>query len=114
AGASSSERLACHRRPEQREVRVERERAREPGPRGAAVAEAALDHSAVEELERVPCAEPERMLRIAERLLTTAVPRQRPREDVIAVDRWPFALRAPSERERLPQPQTVVDVEEGR
>ena len=55
---------AAHRfavgRPEQREVRVERERAPEPRLRDRVVPEAALDVAAVEELERVLRAEAER------------------------------------------------------
>ena len=64
------------------------------------MAEAALDHPAVEELERVARPEPERALRVAPRLAAAAVPLERPREDVVAVDRRPLALREARERER--------------
>ena len=100
------------RRPEHREVRVQRERAPEPGARGAGVAEAALDHPAVEELERVLRAEPQRAPRVAERLGAAAVPRERPAEHVVAVDRGPVVLADPGQGERVLRRDAVVDVEE--
>ena len=56
------------------------------------VAEAALDHPAVEELERVLRAEAQRVLRVRKRLRAAAVPLQRPAEHVVAVDARPLAL----------------------
>ena len=76
------------------------------------MAEAALDHPAVEELERILRPEPERLLRVAERLVATAVPRERPGEDVVAVDRRPLGVADPGQRERVLQADPVVDVEE--
>ena len=76
------------------------------------VAEAALDHPAVEELERVARPEPQRAPGVAQRLAAAAVSLERPREDVVAVDRRPLPLRAARERERGRQADAVVDVEE--
>ena len=90
-------------------MRVERERAAEPGARVARMAEAALDHPAVEELERVLRPEPERALRVGERLRAAAVPLQRPGEHVVAVDAGALALGGPGERERGSQLDAVVD-----
>src|SRR4051812_39526767 len=93
------------------EVRVQAERAPEPPLRRHSLAEAALDHPAVEQLERVVGPEPERTLRELPRLAAAAVPLQRPREDVVAVDRRPLALREACEPERRAEPDSVVDVE---
>ena len=60
----------------------------------APVAEAALDHPAMEDLERVERPEPKRALRVAQRLAAVPVPLERPSQDVVAVDRRPLALRA--------------------
>ena len=65
---------------------IESQRLAQRAARGFAVTEAALDHAAVEELEGVARAEAERLLRVAERFRATAVPVERPREDVVAVD----------------------------
>ena len=93
-------------------MRVQREGAPEPGLRLRAAAEAALDHPAVEDLERVERPEPEGALRVAQRLTAVAVPLERPSQDVVAVDRRALALREPRERERRLKPDAVVDVEE--
>src|SRR5207244_8963939 len=50
----------------------------------------------------------------AQRLAAAIVAFQRPREDVVAVDRRALLLRAPREGERGVRPHAVVDVEERR
>src|SRR5439155_8812971 len=74
--------------------------------------QAALDHAAVEELERVLRAEAQRELRVAQCGPALPVARKRPGEHVVAVDRRPLALSGPCELEGMVQPQPVVDVEE--
>src|SRR5438034_8136534 len=81
-----------HGSPEHREVRVEVDCAPEPTRRLCAVAEATLDHPAMEELGCVERAEPERALREAQRLIAAAVPRERPGEHVVTVDRGTVAV----------------------
>src|SRR5207245_5986323 len=85
----------CDRAPEDGEGRVERDRAPEPAPCLRLMAEAAQDHPAVEELERVLRSEPESGSGVRERGSALAVPRQRPSEHVVAVDRRPIVLPAP-------------------
>ncbi len=95
-------------------MRVEVERPAEPALRRRVVTETALDHRAVEELRRIERAQPERTPRQAERLATPAVARQRPGQDVVAVDRRTLGPRRPRERNRSSQSNSVVDVEERR
>src|SRR5947209_384884 len=83
--------------PEHREVWVEVERAPAPTLRLCAVAEATLDHPAVEELGCVERAEPERALREPQRLIAAAVPRERPGQHVVTVDRGTIAVRSARE-----------------
>src|SRR5262249_62246478 len=90
AGAASSRVPPRGRSPEQREVRVEPECAAEPRPRLDTMTEAALDHPAVEELQRVEGSEAERPPRVLQRLAALAVSTERPRESVVAVDRRPL------------------------
>src|SRR5215208_2096462 len=93
-------------------MRVERERTPEPAARGFFAAEAALDHAAVEELERVAGPEPQRAFRMAERLGALAVPLERPGEDIVSIDARPVALRRAREVERLRQANRVVRLEQ--
>ena len=74
--------------------------------------EAALDHAAVEELRRVLRAQAERELRVAQRLGAAAVPLERPREGVIAVDRRPRLLADPRPPEGIRKIDAVVCFEE--
>src|SRR4029450_13886888 len=78
------------RRPEDREVRAQPQRSSEPGALCRGVAEAALDHPAMEELERIERSEPEGALRVAQRLTAVPGPLARPSQDVVAVDRRPL------------------------
>src|SRR2546421_9712933 len=112
-GASSCGIPPRDRCPEQREVRVQVERATQPETTLRVVAEAALDHAAVELLERVARPEPESALREAQRLTAVAGPRERPSQDVVTVDRRPLAMREPREGEHARAADAVVDVEEG-
>ena len=82
-------------------------------PTAGVVAEALFDLGAMEELRAVLRAEPQGELRVVQCLAAAAVPEERPREHVVAVDRRPLSLRAPGQRERVAQPDAVVDVEEG-
>ena len=90
---------------------VERERSTRPRPR--VVTEALFDLGAMEELRAVLRAEAQGELRVVQCLAAAAVPEERPREHVVTVDRRPLSLRTPGQRERVPQPDAVVDVEEG-
>src|SRR3954447_7051177 len=76
------------------------------------MAEAALDHPAVEELQRVARAEPECVLRVRKRRLAVSVAGEGPREDVVAVDRGPLRVGAARQGERVRETDSVVDVEE--
>src|SRR4029077_20759107 len=86
----------------------------EPVPRLRAVAEATLDHPAVEELGRVERPESERPLREAQRLTAAAVPLEGPGQHVVAVDRRTVPICSACELERVRQTDCVVDVEECR
>jgi len=66
------------------------------------VADAALDHSAVEELERIERPELEGALRVAQRLAAVPGPLERPSEDVVPVDRRPLALCKACKEPRAP------------
>src|SRR5207247_9275735 len=77
-----------------------------------AVTESALDHPAVEELERVERAEPERSLRVGLRLFAATVAGQGPGENVVAVDARTVRSSLLGERERVLEPDSVVDVEQ--
>src|SRR5712691_8727562 len=101
-----------HRCPEHREVWIESERAPEPAFRLRGVAEAALDHAAVKELGCIARTEPERTLRVAERLLTAPRPGERPSEHVVSVDARAIAVRSARETKCLPRAHTMVDVEQ--
>src|SRR6266540_6970451 len=81
---------AGDRSPERRELGVHAQRLSEPAPCLGAVTEAALDHAAVEHLERIERAEPECAPRMALRLPAVAGPLERPSQDVVPVDRRPF------------------------
>ena len=76
---ASCQGLPGHRGPADGEVRVQVERSAEPRLRGAVVAEAALDHGAVEVEVRVTGAEPQGALRVAERLTRIGPPGRAPR-----------------------------------
>src|SRR5262245_41609780 len=76
------------------------------------MAEAALDHATVEELRRISRAESQREPGVVERLVAVPRPRERPGEHVVPVDGGPLLLSEPRERERSPEPDPVVDVEE--
>ena len=77
-------RTSGNRRPEEREAGVEVERAAEPSPGRRVVAEAALDHPAMEELQRVLNPEMERELRVALGLPAPTGARQAPRQTTSA------------------------------
>ena len=62
---------------------------------------------------RVARAEPQRPLRVGERVGAAAVAGERPREHVVAEDRRPVGPRPPCERKRFGKPDAVVDAEEG-
>src|SRR6266481_821230 len=110
--ASSSQLPSRDRRPENREMRVQPQRPAEPGAFCGRAAEAALDHPAVEELERIERPEPEGALRVAQRLAAVPGPLERPSQDVVAVDRRSLPLREPCEGEGGVKPDPMVDVEE--
>src|SRR5438552_8847956 len=93
-------------------MRVQPQRSTEPSALCVRAAEAALDHSAVEELERIERPEPEGALRVAQRLTAVPGPLERPSQDVVAVDRRPLAPGQACECERGLKPDPVVDVEE--
>src|SRR3954454_9050793 len=76
------------------------------------MAEAALDHPAVEELQRIARPEPEGVLRVREPVTAAAVAGERPGEDVVSVDRRPLRVSAARESEGVREPDGVVDVEE--
>ena len=92
-------------------MRVQRERPPRPGR--AVAPEAALDVGAVEELGCVLRPEAQRATGVAARLGAASVAGERPREDVVAVDRGPLAPGEPGERQRRSRPDPVVDVEQG-
>ena len=77
------------------------------------MAEAALDHAPVEDLQRVLRPETERLLGVAERLVALAVAIERPGQHVVAVDRGALRARFPRKCESVRQADPVVDVEEG-
>ena len=93
-------------------MRVQAECAVEPAVRVGSVAEAALDHPAVEELERIEGPEPQCPLGVGESFETASVARERPGQDVVSVDAWARAPRLPRERKRAPKMDPVVDVEQ--
>src|SRR5438874_13775413 len=93
-------------------MRVQRERPPEPAAGDVRMAEAALDHPAVEELQGVLGSEPQGELRVTEGLRALPVSGQSPREDVVAVDRRAFALADTREVERVSEADPVVDFEE--
>src|SRR5215212_7500431 len=109
--AVSSQLPPRDRRPENREVRVQTQGPPEPRALRRAMAEAAFDHPAVEELERIERPEPEGALRVAQRLTAVPGPLERPSQDVVAVDRRPLLPSEARERERRVKPDTVIDVE---
>ena len=82
------------------------------GAASASPAEAALDVAAMEERGRVERAEPERALRVAQRLAASARACERPRENVVGLHARALALRAAGARERRVEAEAVVDVEE--
>src|SRR5437763_15148777 len=94
------------------EVRVERDRTVEPTARDRGVAQTALDHDPVEELEGVAGAEAEGAPGVAECLDAAAVPLERPCADVVPTDRRTGALRVSGERTRASRCAAVVGVEE--
>src|SRR5438477_6894730 len=93
-------------------MRVQPQSATEPGAPRRAMAEAALDHSAVEELERIERPEPEGALRVAQRLTAVPGPLERPSEDVVAVDRRPLPPGETREGKRRVKLDAVVDIEQ--
>src|SRR5204862_3637743 len=78
------------------------------------MAEAALDHAAVEVLERIERPKLEGALGEAQRLTAVPGPLERPSQDVVPVDGGPLALGKACEGERDVQPDAVVNVEERR
>src|SRR4051794_18390763 len=98
--AVSSQLPPRDRRPENREVRVQPQSPAEPAALPGAIAEAAFDHPAVEELERIERPEPEGALRVAQRLTAVPGPLERPSQDVVAVDRRPLPPGKSCEGER--------------
>jgi hypothetical protein len=93
-------------------MRVERERAVQVGVSRRAPAETALDHPAVEELERIASPQPERALRVGERLVAVPVPGKGPGEHIIAVDTRTIGAGAASQGQRVRKPNPEVDDEE--
>src|SRR5947208_699185 len=110
--AVSSQLPPRDRRPENREVRIQAQSPAEPGALRRAMAQAALDHPAVEELERIERSEPEGALRVAQRLTAVPGPLERPSQDVVAVDRRPLPPCEARECERRVELDSVIDVEE--
>ena len=82
-------------------MRVERESATEPRLRIRPVAEAAFHHAAVEELRGVERPEPQRTLRVVQRVRALTVAGKGPSQDVVTVDRRPFVVCGLCKRERL-------------
>ena len=93
-------------------MRVQAQRSVEPAARVGIVAEAPLDHPAVEELEGVERSEPQSQAGVGESFGASPVAGERPGQYVVSVDARPCAIRPTSESEGVPQAQTVVDVEE--
>src|SRR6266508_1789562 len=91
----------CDRRPQGREMRVERESAPEPGLRIRLVAETAFHHAAVKELRGVERPEPQRTLRVVQRVRALTAAGKGPSENVVTVDRGPFMVCGPCKRECL-------------
>src|SRR3954452_22620861 len=94
-------------------MRIDRERAAVEHPRFDAPPEARGDIAAVKELHGIARAEAERPLRVGQRLPAAAVSRERPTEDVVADDARALRVAASREHERVREPPSVVDVEEG-
>ena len=95
-------------------MRVERQRTPEPFLGGFRMAEAALDHATMEELRRVPRSEPQRPLRVGQRLCAAAVTRQSPGEDIVAVDRRTIGASGAGKQQRLRELDRMIDVEQRR
>ena len=91
---------------------VDRERAPEPRPRRG-VAEAALDHRAVEDQQRVACPEPERARRVQPRRLAAAGPEQPPGERILGVDAGRGDVGGAGAGQRVGDVSAVVEVEDG-
>src|SRR5205085_8804854 len=112
ASRTGFERLPCDRRPEEREVRVDREGSTESGPCRWG-GEAAFDHRPVEDEEGVPGAEPERSRRVCAGLCAAPGPEEAPGERVLGVDAGRGRVRAASTRERVGDVPAVVEIEDG-
>src|ERR1043166_6313419 len=82
--------------------------------RGRTVTETAFDHPAVEQLEGIACAEPERSARPPKGFAAVPVARKCPGEHVVAVDARPGRVCPPCQGERVPETNALVDVEERR
>src|SRR5581483_10764564 len=99
-------------RPQDREARVERERAAVVAARLDAAAETRGDVAAVEELEGVLRAEPEGALRPRQGGAALAGARERPAEDVVARDAGALLAAEPRQLHRVREVPAVVGVEE--
>ncbi len=106
--------LLGHGRPQEGEVGVRVQRAVEPAARLGGVAEAALDHAPMEELERIVGAEAKRAARVAEAFAAAAVALQRPGHPVCCIDARRARVCLPGPSERVVEPAAVVEVEDGR
>src|SRR5439155_19231670 len=107
------DRLPRDRRPEKREVRVDRERASEPRLRRRAP-ETALDHRAVEDEERVARPQPERPDRVCPRSGAVAGAEEPPRDRILGVDAGPGGVGRAGARQGVGHVPVVVEVEKGR
>jgi len=78
------------------------------------MARAALAYSAVEELQRIARPEPEGSAGIRDRLGAAPISRQSPGENVIGVDARRSIVRFARSDESVPDPASVVEIEERR
>ena len=101
------DRLPRDRRPEKREVRVDRERASEPRLRRRAP-ETALDHRAVEDEERVARPQPERPDRMCPRSGAVAGAEEPPRDRILGVDAGPGGVGRAGARQGVGHVPVVV------
>src|SRR5712691_11299253 len=100
-GTSSSRQPPRIGRPEQREVRIERERPTCPNACCAGITEAVLDVRAMEELDGVLRAETKGTLRPGQSRSAASVAGESPREDVVAQDAGALPVAEPREPKRV-------------
>jgi hypothetical protein len=81
------------------------------GPGSRHVAETALDHAAVEELERIARAESQRSSRMRTRLAAAIVPVKRPRQHVLGLDALSLSVGETRAREGAADVDVVVEVD---